>query len=46
MNLAMIITTTAVFAIGLYSAFLVIGVGGISKNRLAQGLDQKQESDK
>ena len=38
-----IITTVATFF--LYIIFLVLGVGGIDKNRRAQGLDQSKRSD-
>ena len=46
MNSATIAIITIVFTVFLYIIFLVIGVGGISKNRAAQGLDQNQRSDK
>ncbi len=37
-NIAVISIATA---IGLYVAFLILGIGGIAKNRRAQGLDGK-----
>ncbi len=46
MNLATIAITTIISAVFLYMIFLVIGVGGIAKNRRAQGLDQNHKSDK
>ena len=36
-----ILVITFISSIGLYMFFLLIGVGGISKNRKAQGIDQK-----
>ena len=41
MNLATISIFIVVSTFSLYLIFLVLGVGGISKNRIAQGLDQK-----
>ena len=46
MNVSAITITTITSALFLYMIFLVFGVGGISKNRRAQGLDQNQRSDK
>ncbi len=45
MNFLSIAIITIISALSLYIIFLVLGVGGISKNRAAQGLDQKQRSD-
>ena len=43
----MVIAIITVFStVSLYIVFLVLGVGGIAKNRRAQGLDQNQKSDK
>ena len=46
MNFASIVIITVISTLSIYLIFLVIGVGGIAKNRRAQGLDQKQTSDK
>ena len=46
MNFATLAIIIALSTVSLYIIFLVIGVGGISKNRAAQGLDQNQNSDK
>ena len=46
MNFVSIAIITVLSTVSLYIIFLVIGVGGISKNRAAQGLDQNQNSDK
>ena len=46
MNLTTIATITIISTLLLYIIFLVLGVGGIAKNRSAQGLDQNQISDK
>ena len=46
MNFATIALITVLFTASLYLIFLVLGVGGISKNRVAQGLDQNQRNDK
>ena len=46
MNFATIAIITALSTLSLYTIFLVLGVGGISKNREAQGLDINQKSDK
>ena len=46
MNHATIAIITIISTLLLYMMFLVIGVGGISKNRRAQGLDQNQKTDK
>ena len=46
MNFATIALITVVSAISLYVIFLVLGVGGIAKNRSAQGLDQIHGIDK
>ncbi len=41
MNFATIAIITIISTLLLYIIFLVLGVGGIAKNRSAQGLDQK-----
>ncbi len=46
MNFATIALITVASTLSLYIAFLVLGVGGIAKNRAAQGLDQNQRSNK
>ena len=46
MNFATIAIITIISTAFLYLIFLVLGVGGIAKNRRAQGLDQNQTSDK
>jgi len=46
MNFATILVITIISALFLYMIFLVLGVGGIAKNRRAQGLDQSNRSDK
>ena len=46
MNFATIALIIVLSTVSLYIIFLVLGVGGISKNRVAQGLDQNQRSDK
>ncbi len=46
MNFANIVIITVISTATLYIIFLVLGVGGIAKNRAAQGLDQNQKSDK
>ncbi len=46
MSIANIAISTVFTTLSLYTIFLVLGVGGISKNRAAQGLDQKQRRDK
>ena len=46
MNFATIAIITIISTAFLYLIFLVLGVGGISKNLRAQGLDQNQRSDK
>ena len=46
MNFATVGIITIISTISLYIIFLVLGVGGISKNRRAQGLDQNQTGDK
>ena len=45
MNFGTIIITTVISTLSLYIIFLVLGVGGIAKNRRAQGLDQSKGSD-
>ena len=40
MNFTNIIIISLVSSFSLYVAFLIIGVGGIAKNRRAQGLDK------
>ena len=46
MNFASIAIITVISTVSLYVIFLVLGVGGIAKNRSVQGLDQKQRTDK
>tara|TARA_B100000579_G_scaffold424750_1_gene429586 strand:- start:789 stop:929 length:141 start_codon:yes stop_codon:yes gene_type:complete len=46
MNFATIAIIITLCTVALYISFLVLGVGGISKNRAAQGLDQNQRSNK
>ena len=46
MNFATITIFTILSTVSLYIIFLVFGLGGISKNRAAQGLDQNKRSDK
>tara|TARA_Y100001968_G_scaffold277496_1_gene272369 strand:+ start:598 stop:732 length:135 start_codon:yes stop_codon:yes gene_type:complete len=41
MDSATIAIITIILTLFLYIIFLVLGVGGIAKNRRAQGLDQK-----
>ena len=45
MNFATIGIITIISTLFLYMIFLVLGVGGIAKNRRAQGLDQSKRSD-
>ena len=45
MNFAKISIITIISSISFYLIFLVLGVGGIAKNRKAQGLNQKSKSD-
>tara|TARA_Y100001968_G_scaffold119447_1_gene108822 strand:- start:663 stop:803 length:141 start_codon:yes stop_codon:yes gene_type:complete len=45
MNFATIAIVTIVSTVFFYVVFLVLGVGGIDKNRRAQGLDQSKRSD-
>jgi len=44
MNFATIAIITVIFTACFYMTFLVLGVGGIAKNRRAQGLDQSKRS--
>ena len=46
MNFASIALIILLSTVTLYILFLVLGVGGIAKNRSAQGLDQNHRSDK
>jgi len=46
MNFSTITIITIISTVFFYVVFLVLGVGGISKNRRAQGLDQCKRSDK
>tara|TARA_B100000579_G_C22399720_1_gene651233 strand:+ start:354 stop:503 length:150 start_codon:yes stop_codon:yes gene_type:complete len=46
MNLATITIITIISTVFLYMIFLVLGVGGIAKNRRAQGIDQSKRSAK
>tara|TARA_B100000902_G_C26948975_1_gene734814 strand:+ start:527 stop:661 length:135 start_codon:yes stop_codon:yes gene_type:complete len=41
MNFATIALITVISTLCLYMIFLVLGIGGIAKNRTAQGLDPK-----
>ena len=45
MNFATIAIITIISTLFFYMIFLVLGVGGIAKNRRAQGLDQNKGSD-
>ena len=45
MNFATIAIITIISTLFFYMIFLVLGVGGIAKDRRAQGLDQIKESD-
>ena len=45
MNFATIAFITFIFTVSLYICFFVVGLGGIAKNRTAQGLDQNQTID-
>ena len=45
MNIATIAIITMISTLFFYMIFLVLGVGGIAKNRRAQGLDQSKGSD-
>jgi len=45
MNFDTIAIITIIATLMLYMIFLVLGVGGIAKNRRAQGLDNNQRSD-
>ena len=46
MNFVTIAIITVLSTLSLYIIFLVLGVGGIAKNRSAQGLDQNQRNEK
>jgi len=46
MNFATITIITIISTVFFYVIFLVLGVGGIAKNRRAQGLDKNKGSDK
>ena len=46
MNFATIALIIVLSTVTLYILFLLLGLGGIAKNRSAQGLDQNQRSDK
>jgi len=41
MNFSSIAIIVVLFSLSLYLLFLVLGVGGIAKNRSAQGLNKK-----
>tara|TARA_B100000214_G_C23514374_1_gene422133 strand:- start:359 stop:493 length:135 start_codon:yes stop_codon:yes gene_type:complete len=41
MNFSTIAIIIALLTLSFYLLFLVLGVGGIDRNRLAQGLDKK-----
>ena len=43
MNFATIAIITIISTLFFYMIFLVLGVGGIAKNRRAQGLDQSKK---
>ena len=45
MNFATIAIITIITTIFLYLIFLVLGLGGIAKNRRAQGLNISQKND-
>ena len=45
MNFATFTIITIIATVFFYLIFLVLGVGGIAKNRRAQGLDQSKRSD-
>ncbi len=45
MNFATITIITIISTLFFYMMFLLLGVGGIAKNRRAQGLDQIKGSD-
>tara|TARA_B100000945_G_C19847076_1_gene352211 strand:- start:33 stop:170 length:138 start_codon:yes stop_codon:yes gene_type:complete len=45
MTFATISIITIISTVIFYMIFLVLGVGGIAKNRKAQGLDKSQRSD-
>ncbi len=45
MNFSTIAIITIITTLCFYIIFLVLGVGGIAKNRKAQGLDQSKEND-
>ena len=42
MNFATVAIFTVISALTFYIIFLMVGVGGIAKNRKAQGLDQNK----
>ncbi len=46
MNFATVAIITIISTLVFYMVFLVLGVGGIAKNRRAQGLYQSKGSDK
>ena len=46
MDFGTIAIITFISTVFFYMIFLVLGVGGIAKNRRAQGLDQNKISDK
>ena len=46
MNFATIAIIMVISSLFFYMIFLVLGVGGIAKNRKAQGLDKSKGSDK
>jgi len=45
MNFATIAIITIISTLFFYMIFLVLGVGGIAKNRIAQGFDESKRSD-
>tara|TARA_B100000700_G_scaffold141503_1_gene157479 strand:- start:465 stop:599 length:135 start_codon:yes stop_codon:yes gene_type:complete len=44
MNIATIFISTFILTVSLYLVFLLLGVGGVAKNREAQGLDKKSSN--
>ena len=46
MDLVTVAIITIISTVFFYMIFLVLGVGGIAKNRKAQGLDQNKRRDK
>tara|TARA_B100000579_G_C22682220_1_gene780846 strand:+ start:805 stop:939 length:135 start_codon:yes stop_codon:yes gene_type:complete len=44
MNFTNLILTIFLSGVSFYVIFLVLGVGGVSKNRVAQGIDKKSNN--